>query len=105
MLDSKHNGELVKCSHCNAILSSEQFEGHKCTLFTLRDQKTIEVIYFMDVSCHEKKLMTGWGIDGILYTFEVVPRKPIALMEPLNRRKVTPFRTDEEEPVPEIELH
>ena len=101
MLDSKQNSGIVKCSHCNAILSSEQFEGHKCAPSKLRGQKTIEVVYFMDVSCNGKKLMTGRGIDGVLYTFEVVPRKPIPLIETLNRRKVTPFRTDEEGTEPE----
>jgi hypothetical protein len=46
-------------------------------------KKTIEVVYFMDVSCNGKKLMTGWGTDGILYTFKVVPRKPIPLILPI----------------------
>jgi len=26
------------------------------------------------------KIMTGWGTDGILYTFEVVPRKAIPIV-------------------------
>jgi hypothetical protein len=94
MLDSKQNSEIVKCSHCNAILSSEQFEDHKCVLSTLRGQKTIEVIYFMDVSCNGKKLMTGLGTDDILYTFEVVPRKPIPIIIPLADGFLQRKRTD-----------
>ena len=49
--------------------------------------------------------MNGLGINGILYTFEVVPRKAIPLIEPLSRRNVTPFddnnKTDEEGTEPE----
>jgi hypothetical protein len=81
------------------MLSTENFDFHECSL-PLKGCKTIEVVYFRDDSYKDKKLMTGWGTDGVLYTFEVVPRKPIPLMEPLNRRKVTPFRTDEDVPVP-----
>jgi len=62
----------------------------------LKDCKTITVVYFRDGSYKDKKLMVGWGTDGVQYTFEVVPRKPIPLMDPLNRRKVTDFRTDGE---------
>lgn len=27
--------------------------------------------------------MSGWGIDGTVYTFEVMPRKPIPITIPL----------------------
>ena len=74
---------IVKCSHCHEMLSKEDFNAHKCDL-PLKTCKIIEVIYFQDGSFKDKKLMTGWGIDGILYTFEVVPRKPIPLMLPLS---------------------
>jgi hypothetical protein len=33
--------------------------------------------------------MSGWGVDGVLYTFEIVPRKPIPIIMSLNRLKVT----------------
>ena len=82
---------IVKCSHCNAILSSEEFETHECNL-ELKECKRLEVVYFCDDSYKDKKLMTGWGTDGILYTFEVVPRKPIPITIPLtndNRRFLT----------------
>jgi hypothetical protein len=62
----------------------------------LRGQKTIDVVYFMDVSCDGKKLMTGWGTDGILYTFEVAPRKPIPITIPLADEKKHIGRADEE---------
>ena len=33
--------------------------------------------------------MNGQGTDGVLYSFKVVLRKAIPLMEPISRRKVT----------------
>ena len=90
---------IVKCSQCKQIMSEKAFTQHECDL-PLKESKRIEVIYFRDDSYKDKKLMTGWGTDGVLYTFEVVPRKPIPLIMPLSRRKVTPLdekgRTDEE---------
>jgi hypothetical protein len=90
---------IVKCSHCKSILSKADFEKHECQL-QLKECKNIEVVYFQDGSYKDRKLMTGWGTDGVLYTFEVVPRKAIPLIEPLNRRKVTGWdkrdETDEE---------
>lgn len=88
---------IVKCSHCRKILSSKDFGTHKCEM-PLVDVKNIPVTYFLDTSCNSKKFMTGWGIDGVLYTFEVVPREMIpytislsddSYHEPSNRRKVT----------------
>jgi hypothetical protein len=79
---------IVRCSHCHQMLSEKDFDIHKCDL-PLKDCRRIEVAYFMDVSYDSNKLMNGLGIDGTLYTFEVVPRKPIPLMEPLNRRIFT----------------
>ena len=70
---------IVKCSHCKAILSSEDFDTHDCDL-PFEGVKTIEVAYFMDVSCKNTQMITGRGTDGILYTFEVVPRKPIPIV-------------------------
>jgi hypothetical protein len=67
---------IVKCSHCKKVLSSKDFEAHQCDL-PLKGCKWIEVVYFHDTSYKDKKLMTGQGTDGVLYTFEVVPRKPI----------------------------
>jgi len=70
---------IVKCSHCKAILSSETFETHECDL-PLKECRRIEVVYFQDESYKDKKIMSGWGIDGVIYTFEVVPRKPIPIV-------------------------
>ena len=70
---------IVRCSHCKEKLSSEMFESHKCKL-QLAGQKTIPVVYFLDTSYGDKKLMTGWGTDGILYIFEAVPRKAIPIV-------------------------
>ena len=84
-------------------MSNETFPSHECDL-PLKATKRIEVVYFRDDSYKNKKMMTGWGTDGILYTFEVVPRKPIPLMEPLSRRKVTDFRTDEDVPESALEF-
>jgi phage FluMu protein Com len=92
--------EIVRCSHCNKLTTLENFETHTCDL-PLKECKTIEVIYFQDGSYKNKKLMTGLGLDGVLYTFEVVPRKPIPVATPLNRRKVTNPSADDKEPDPE----
>jgi hypothetical protein len=61
------------------MLRIEDFDSHECDL-PFKASKRIEVVYFRDDSYKDKKLMTGWGIDGILYTFEVVPRKPIPIV-------------------------
>lgn len=88
---------IVKCSHCKQILSSENFANHQCDL-PLTDVKRIPVIYFQDDSASGKQIMTGKGIDGILYSFVVTPRtaipyfqKPsdVSYHEPKNRRKLT----------------
>jgi hypothetical protein len=77
----KNDSPIVKCSHCKQILSANEFDKHACDL-PLANTKRIPVIYFQDDSYKDKKLMTGWGIDGVLYTFEVVPRKPIPIVLP-----------------------
>jgi len=79
---------IVKCSHCKQIFAEEDFAGHECDI-PLKECRRIEVVYFRDDSYKNKELMTGLGTDGILYTFEVVPRKPIPIIESLSRRKVT----------------
>jgi hypothetical protein len=86
---------IVKCSHCRQILSAEDFNSHKCEL-SLVGNREIPVVYFIETSYSNKKSVTAWGVDGILYTFEVVPRKPIPIIENMSRRKVTDFRTDGE---------
>ena len=57
----------------------EDFDTHECDL-PLKECRTIEVAYFRDDSYKNKKIMTVWGIDGIRYTFEVIPRKPIPIV-------------------------
>ena len=105
MLDSDSNSQVVKCSHCRQITTLEEFDKHKCDL-PLKECKTIEVVYFQDMSYNGKQLINGRGTDGILYTFEVVPRKPIPMILPLNRRNVTGYRedegTDDKVPVPRL---
>lgn len=66
----------MKCSHCKRILSIEDFDKHQCDL-PINDVKRIPVAYFQDDSVNGEKIMTGRGIDGILYSFVVVPRKAI----------------------------
>lgn len=79
---------IVKCSHCKKILSFADFESHKCEK-SLVDVKTIPVVNFLDTSCNGRKIMTGWGVDDVLYTFEVVPRKPIPIFLDSIRRNLT----------------
>ena len=57
------------------MLPTDKFDSHECDL-PLKGVKRIEIVYFRAGSCKNKKLMTGWGTDGVNYTFEVVPRKP-----------------------------
>jgi len=76
-------------------MALESFELHKCDL-PLKKCKTIEVIYFQDGSYKDKKLMMGMGIDGVLYTFEVVPRIPIPITIPLADERKQPDKTDGE---------
>lgn len=87
---------IVKCSHCQSILSEDNFAIHECNI-VLKGSKIIEVIDFIDVSTKSTKMISAQGIDGILYAFEVVPRKAISYFtklsddsyhEPQNRRKV-----------------
>ncbi len=91
---------IVKCSHCGVIIASEDFEAHECDL-SFSESKIIEVVYFRNDSYKNKQIVTGLGTDKVLYTFEVIPRKPIPMIlsssddsyhERQNRRKVT--RTD-----------
>jgi hypothetical protein len=98
--DQITNSPIVKCSNCKQILLADKFNEHKCNL-KIKSVKSIPVAYFVDTSCNDKKYMTGWGIDGTLYTFEVTQRTPIPLIEPI-RRKETPFRTDDKETEPQI---
>jgi hypothetical protein len=86
------------------MFTEKNFDPHDCDL-PLKNSKRIEVVYFHDDSYKDKKLMTGWGIDGTLYTFEVVPRKPIPIAIPIADEKKQHFRTDEEEPVPKIAMY
>ena len=72
---------IVKCSNCGEMLADSEFEKHECNI-PLKNHKHIDFVYFMDVSLKNKKLMSGMGTDGILYTFEVVPRKAIPITIP-----------------------
>ncbi|MBS7632067.1 hypothetical protein KEJ15_00355 [Candidatus Bathyarchaeota archaeon] len=75
----RNNSLIVKCSHCRKMLSVKDFDAHRCDM-PINDVKRIPVVYFQDDSYDDKKLMTGWGLDGVLYTFEVTPRKPISIV-------------------------
>jgi hypothetical protein len=94
---------IVKCSHCHQMFPEKNFDAHLCDR-PLEDCKIIQVSDIFDGSYKNKKRLNGWGIDGVLYTFEIVPRKAIPLMEPLSRRKVTAHRwrdeTDDKETEP-----
>lgn len=79
---------IVRCNHCQKMMPENGFDTHECDL-PLKECRSIEVVYFQDVSYKNKKLMNGWGTDGVLYTFAVVPRKAISLIELLSKRKVT----------------
>lgn len=69
---------IVKCSHCKQMFDEKDFDAHECDM-PLKECRRIEVAYFRDDSYMNKRLMTGRGIDGTLYTFEVVIREPIPM--------------------------
>jgi hypothetical protein len=94
---------IVKCSHCHQLLSEEDFETHVCDL-PLKGCNRIEVVYFRDDSYKDKKIMTGWGVDGTLYTFEVVPRKAIPMIQPLSDGRKHLKDSDGKVPVPKLRL-
>jgi hypothetical protein len=88
---------IVKCSHCNQILSSEDFDKHECK-WNLRSVKRISVVAFHDDSYKDQKIIRGYGTDGTVYTLVVTERTAIPFIlsssdesyhEPSNRRKVT----------------
>jgi hypothetical protein len=76
---------IVKCSNCHRMLAKKEFELHKCDV-QIKSCKIIEVNEIYDGSYEQKKLMNGMGIDGVLYTFEVVSRKAIPITVPLANR-------------------
>jgi hypothetical protein len=81
------------------MFSEEDFEPHSCEI-PFSGVKIIEVAYFRDDSQNGKERITGRGIDGVLYSFEVVPRKSIPLTIPLTDEKKRRFGTDEDIPEP-----
>jgi hypothetical protein len=92
---------IVKCSYCHQIFAEESFDSHVCNV-PINNTKKINVAYFRDDTQNGKKRVTVRGIDGTLYVFEAVPRKAIPITIPLSRRKVTAFKTDEDETEPVI---
>ena len=88
------------------MMSEKDFERHKCGEPPLKECRTIEVVEIYDGSYDGNKLLNGMGVDGVLYTFELVSRKALPVVECLNRRKVTGrdefSGTDEEVPVPPV---
>ena len=76
--------------YCESGLSTRDFDSHQCDL-QLKGVKTVEVLYFRDDSYKGRKIVTGWGVDGISYVFEVVPRKAIPYFTELTSRR---FLTD-----------
>ena len=90
---------IVKCSHCNQIFSSEDFNKHACK-WKLKDVKRISVISFHDDSYNNHKIVRGYGTDGTVYTLVVTPRKAIALLLPLSNGLSQQNRSNEDDTVP-----
>jgi len=80
-------------------MSDQEFDTHDCAL-PIKECKTIEVVYFSDGSYKDRQLMTGLGTDGILYTFEVVPRKVIPYLLPLSDDSYHVKKSDDKLPEP-----
>jgi hypothetical protein len=62
------NSNLVKCSRCGQIVSSEFFDKHECEI-PIKGVKSIPVVYFYEDENKQNKSVTGRGLDGILYRF------------------------------------
>ncbi len=90
------------------MFAERDFATHTCDV-PIQKCKIIEVTEIFDGSYGNKKLVNGQGIDGTLYTFEVVPRKAISIIEPLSRRMVTgnqwKDKTDDKETEPYAETY
>jgi len=72
---------LVKCSRCGKILSSEFFRSHECEI-EINNVKNIPVIYFHeDDESKDRKSVTGRGVDGVLYRFILNPKRAIRLSD------------------------
>ena len=97
--NEKIDSPIVKCSHCQQILSVDDFDSHKCK-WALKDIKQISVTYFRDDSFDDKKVMTGYGLDGVLYTFVVTPRTPIPYMKRLSDGSYHDKTSDDKLPKP-----
>jgi hypothetical protein len=82
-LNQKIDSPIAKRSHCKQILSADDFDLHRCK-WALKDVKQISVVYFRDDSLDDRKAMTGYGLDGILYTFVVTQRMSIPYMRSLS---------------------
>jgi hypothetical protein len=84
------------------FFSPEKFDTHECDL-PFKECKNIEVIYFRDSSYKNKKLMAALGIDGVFYTLEVVPRKPLPIvMTPDEFLQYHQSDEDLTEPIPRL---
>jgi hypothetical protein len=81
--------------YCESGLSTRDFDSHQCDL-QLKGVKTVKVIYFLDDSYKGRKIVTGRGVDGIRYVFEVVPRKEIPHVTELTKHTIF-VRTPKEE--------
>ena len=92
---SKNDSPIVKCSYCKQIFSIENFDSHRCDL-PLTDVKRIPVAYFQDDSVNGEKIMTGRGIDGVLYSFVVTPRQPIPFIIGLSDEFLQRKKSDED---------
>lgn len=90
-----NDSPIVKCSHCQQILPIEDFNTHNCK-WLLRTVKRIPVAFFRDDSFDDETIMTGYGLDGVLYTFVVTPRTAIPYFRKLADEKKQQPRTDEE---------
>jgi hypothetical protein len=81
------------------MFSETDFDSHTCDR-PLKECRIIEVSEIIDGSYGEKRLMNGWGTDGVLYTFEAVPRKAIPYFIRLSDEKKHLPDSDTEVTVP-----
>ena len=89
MVEHKEHDYIEKCPLCKKYLTYAQAKTHNCQSQIVKE---ISIHYCDEVPDSPEKTYIAHGFDGILY--KLVECKNIS------RRKVTPFRTDEDEPEP-----
>ena len=96
---------IVKCPCCKQVMTENQFGKHECEPKYMAT-KTVFASKIIDLTCKgEKQKLLVVGYDGIEYLVKVQRPMAIPLVLTDSRRKVTDFRTDEDETDPKCIIY